>query len=104
MQHALINTKAGSRQRLLLSQLEKQGIITMNRETGYWERDGKCCKYAKDLLYNNDKSIDEMIADYEPYVTALEKAAEKNHTKLSGTARNKLNNLYEMKSFIENKY
>ena len=101
MQCTLINTKAGSRQRLLLNELGKQGIIIMNRETGYWERDGKCCKYAKDLLYKNDKSIDEMIADYEPYVIALETSAEKNHTKLSGAARNKLECLYKLKIVVK---
>jgi len=96
MQQFIELTKmAGSRQKLLLIELEKQAIICLNKETGYWMRGALNCRIAKDLLLPTDKTINEQIADLEPYVLRLEKEAERIGAKLSGAARIKLNQLYE---------
>jgi len=99
MQQFVSLTKgAGKRQKCLLIELQKQSIICLNRETGYWMRGALNCKLAKDLLLPTDKTIQEQINELEPYVLRLEKEAEKLGVKITGSARKKLNDLYEKKN------
>lgn len=93
-----LTEKAGSRQKCLLIELEKQAIICLNRETGLWMRGALVCYYAKDLLLKSDKTIDEQIKELEPSVLRLEQEAVRLNIVISGVARNKLNNLYNLKN------
>ena len=90
--------RCGKRQAQLLIELEKQAIVCLNRENGYWMRGALSCRIAKDLLLPTDKTIDEQINDLEPDVLRLEKEAGKRGIKLSGGARDKLNGLYKLKN------
>lgn len=95
-----LTSKAGKRQKCLLLELERQAIISLNRENGMWQRGALTCKLAKDLLLKTDKTISERIADLEPHILRNEKEAEKLGVKLSGAGRNRLNELYKLKATI----
>lgn len=96
MQQFIELTKGtGKRQKCLLLELEKQAIICLNRETGFWMRGALSCRLAKGLLLSTDKTIQEQIDDLEPHVLRLEKEAESIGVKLGGHARKRLNELYE---------
>lgn len=99
MQFSLVE-KAGKRQKCLLLELEKIGVIRQDKETGLWTRGPLASKIAKDLLQPTDCLIDEQIKELEPFVLRLEKEAEKLGAKLSGQARQKLNYLHELKKLI----
>lgn len=95
-----LTSGAGDRQKRLLLELEKQAIICLNKETGYWMRGPLNCVVAKDLLLPTDKTIQEQINELEPNVLSIEKEAEKLGIKLSGSARKKLKYLYEKRRII----
>ena len=95
-----LNYKAGTRQKILLFELATLAIITPNLETGYWQRGCYTSRVAKSLLNKEDLTLDEKIADFEPYVLRLEKDAITHEITNTGKARIKLNNLKKLKETI----
>ncbi|MBK9723302.1 MAG: hypothetical protein IPO78_17200 [Saprospiraceae bacterium] len=85
---------AGKRQKLLLHELESQGIIIFNN--GMWERNGMSVSLAKELLLPTDKTLQEQIKSLEPIVFNLEHDAARTGTELTGKARAKLDALKKL--------
>lgn len=95
-----INKGAGKRQKCLLFELHKQGIISQDKDTGLWMRGALSCRLAKDLLLASDKTIGEQIQEIEPYVLRLEKEAEAIGLKLKGNLRRKLDDLHKQRDNV----
>lgn len=94
---------AGRRQKSILLELSDIAEVCINMETGLWMRGSLTNKIAKNLLNENDKTIDEQIRQIEGVVLRNEKEALTLGVKLSGTARIKLNELYEWKKRVYGK-
>lgn len=94
---------AGNRQKSILLELSDIGDICINMETNLWMRGALTHKVAKNLLNENDKTIEEKISQIEPVVLRNEKEAQRLGVKLSGIGRSKLNELYEWKKRVYGK-
>lgn len=97
-----LQKKAGKRQIKILVEFQKRGIITYDKERNLWVRGALSTRFAKDLLNKNDKTIADEIAELEPFVLRLERQAASHGVELKGTARQKLNGLYEILKTLNN--